>query len=119
MRPLLSIVLAASLTGLGCNSTGKKPPAKNDFPTNNTRPVPFWSEGGSAKSGPVSAPQEEGILAGQLIDSYGKPAARAVVNVAPADAGPNAKPIGIEADEQGYFLIKGLKPGINYFLSVR
>jgi thiol-disulfide isomerase/thioredoxin len=120
MRPLLTIVLAASLTGLGCNSTGKKPPVKNDFPAKNTNnPAPFWSEGGIAKGGPAPAPQEEGILAGQLIDSYGKPAARAVVNVAPADAGPSAKPIGIEADEQGYFLIKGLKPGINYFLSVR
>lgn len=119
MRPLLTIVLAASLTGLGCNSTGKKPPVKNDFPAKNSNPTPFWSEGGVAKGGPAPAQQEEGILAGLLIDSYGKPAGKAVVNVSPADAGPSAKPIGIEADEQGYFLIKGLKPGISYFLSVR
>jgi thiol-disulfide isomerase/thioredoxin len=119
MRPLLTIVLAASLTGLGCNSTGKKPPVKNDFASKN-EPAPFWSDDSAAKGArPVPSQQEEGILAGLLIDSYGKPAGKAVVNVAPADAGPGAKPIGIEADEQGYFLIKGLKPGISYFLSVR
>jgi thiol-disulfide isomerase/thioredoxin len=119
MRPLLTIVLAASLSGLGCNSTGKKPPVKNDF-TGKNDPKPFWSDGSAATGGrPIPSQQEEGILAGLLIDSYGKPAAKAVVNVAPADAGPSAKPIGIEADEQGYFLIKGLKPGISYFLSVR
>ena len=124
MRRLLTIVLAASLAGLGCNSTGKKPPASNNFPGKNgafptkNEPAPFWSDGSTAK-GPATATQSEGILAGLLIDSYGKPAAKAVINVAPADAGPSAKPIGIEADEQGYFLIKGLKPGVNYFLSVR
>ncbi len=119
MRRLLTIVLAASLTGLGCNSTGKKPNAPKD-PIGKHDATPFWAEGSAAKGGgPAPATQSEGILAGLLIDSYGKPAPKAVVNVSPADAGPTAKPIGIEADEQGYFLIKGLKPGITYFLSVR
>lgn len=123
MRRLLTIVLAAGLAGLGCNSTGKKPSTAK--PTGKSDPTPFWSEGNNtAKGGPSPAPsaavsEGEGILAGLLIDAYGKPAPKAVINVAPADAGPNAKPIGIEADEQGYFLIKGLKPGISYFLSVR
>lgn len=119
MRLLLTIVLAASLAGLGCNSSGKKPSAAKTSNGKNDS-TPFWTEGGGvAKGGPAPSTQTEGIIAGLLIDSYGKPATKAVINVSPADAGPNAKPIGIESDDQGYFLIKGLKPGVNYFLSVR
>lgn len=127
MRRLLFIVLAAGLAGPGCTSTGKKPPAK---PTGRDRPkdsVPFWDDGrpgprpvGTNDDKKDAPPREvDGLIAGMLIDSNGRPLPNAVVNVTPAEAGPGAKPIGVQADDQGYFMIKGLKSGTNYFLAVR
>ncbi|MCE9533036.1 MAG: redoxin domain-containing protein [Planctomycetes bacterium] len=124
MRRLPFFLLVVCLFGLGCASTGKKPNAKN---TSNDKErandsYPFWSDTRPPKNAigaenPVR--ENDGMLAGMLKDVSGKPQPNAVINVTTADAGPNAKPIGIQADDQGYFMIKGLKTGTTYFLSVR
>lgn len=119
MRRLLFILLAASLSGLGCTGTGKKPQAPTQ-PSGRNNTAPFWSEERSPKNAETkSEPVSDGMLAGRLIDNSGQPQANALVNVTPANAGPNAKPIGIQADDQGFFMIKGLSSGTTYFLSVR
>jgi thiol-disulfide isomerase/thioredoxin len=120
MRRLPFILLTACLIGLGCNSTGKKPATQPPGP-NGPVGTPFFPEDRpTASGGKEAAPVEkEGLLAGRLIDSSGQPQPKALINVTAADAGPNSKPIGIQSDEQGYFIIKGLKAGTTYFLSVR
>jgi thiol-disulfide isomerase/thioredoxin len=123
MRRLLYIVLAASLGALGCTSTGKKPPKSTA--TGKDRPadsVPFWEDNSRPKGVGKNdtAPRDsEGLIAGMLIDANGRPQPNAIVNITPADAAPGVKPIGVQADDQGYFMIKGLKAGSNYFLAVR
>ena len=121
MRRLLFILFAASLTGLGCNSTGKKPAAPTGFQGKESS-TPFWNDGdgrGAKNNNKGPSTEVEGMLAGMLIDGSGRAQPNAVINVTPSDAGPDAKPIGIQADDQGYFMIKGLKAGTTYFLSVR
>jgi len=124
MRHLPIIVLAACLIGLGCNSTGKKPTKPASFGKEKADDQsPFWGDASAPRNPNANADEParevEGLVAGMLIDSAGRAQANAIVNVTPADAGPNAKPIGIQADPQGYFLIRGLKTGTTYFLSVR
>ena len=126
MRGATFILLAVSLFGAGCNSTGKKPNAP-DRPAsggnNNRDDSTFWSEDRASRpndSRPVQPPpQQDGLLAGKLLDSYGNPPVNAVVNVTPIDGGPNVKPIGVQADSDGIFVIKGLNSGTTYQLSVR
>ncbi len=121
MRRLPVILLALGLIGLGCKSTDKKPPAPNNS-TGPNKAAPFFPEDRppAATGGRESPPHEkDGMLAGRLIDSNGKPLPSALVNVTATDAGPNAKPIGVQADDQGYFMIKGLNSGTKYSLSVR
>jgi thiol-disulfide isomerase/thioredoxin len=120
MRRLLYIALVAGLCGLGCNSTGKKPPAKTAPQSKGRDDSPFWADGSDPKPAPGTATTPiDGMLAGMLIDNSGRPVPNAVVNVTTAGAGPDAKPIGIQSDEQGIFTIKGLKTGTTYFLSAR
>lgn len=121
------ILLAACLIGPGCTSTGKKPPATSN-PRARDRAedsMPFWADGKSPARNNGTSPRSnagqevEGVIAGMLIDSNGKPQTNALVNVTLADAGLSGKPIGVQADDQGYFMIKGLKSGSTYFLAVR
>jgi hypothetical protein len=116
------ILLAAMLVTAGCNSTGKKPATATNGP-NAPGTTPFWSEDKPAKTNAAGGgPRTEvdGMLAGMLIDNAtGRPQPNALINVTPADAGVNAKPIGVQADDQGYFTIKGLKTGVTYQLSAR
>jgi thiol-disulfide isomerase/thioredoxin len=128
MRRLLTIALAAALGGVGCTSAGKKPAAPAGTTGRDRAPdsTPFWDEsrparvpgsGGAKADGP---PREaDGLIAGMLIDNAGRPQPNAIVNVTAAEAGPGAKPVGVQADDQGYFMIKGLRTGGTYFLSVR
>jgi len=115
------ILLTASLTGLACNSTGKKPTAPSQ-PSGSKEGGAFWSEDRASRPNDFRAPppkEGDGLLAGTLIDSYGNPPVNAVVNVTPIDGAANAKPIGVQADEHGFFIIKGLNSGTTYQLSVR
>jgi thiol-disulfide isomerase/thioredoxin len=122
MPRLWFILLAAILLAAGCSSTGKKPAAPTNGP-NAPGSTPFWSEDKPAKTNGVGGgpkTEVEGLLAGMLIDNAtGRPQPNALINVTAADGGPNAKPIGVQADDQGYFTIKGLKTGVTYQLSVR
>lgn len=119
MRWLQYIVLAVGLIGLGCNTTGKKPAAQNTKQSRDDSPQ-FWEDPKNPKSAPNIPPTPvDGMLAGKLIDSYGKAMPNAVVNVSAAGSGPNVKPIGIQSDDQGYFTLYGLKAGTTYVLSVR
>jgi hypothetical protein len=98
MPRLWYILLAAVLAAAGCNSTGKKPATATNGPNAPGTPTPFWSEDKPTKassSGPKT--EVDGLLAGMLIDSAGRPQPNAVINVAAADAGANARPIGVHA----------------------
>jgi len=122
MRWLAYILLAATLIGSGCRSTEKKPPAQKT--AQNTDPsTPFWASDPPPKSGAPAAAAApvavDGMLAGMVKDETGKLIPNAVVYVTATDAGPNAKPIGITADDSGIFMIRGLRAGTTYLLSVR
>ena len=94
--------------------------------------VPFWAQGGNRQPGPssipggpidpVSAPGNDpeisGILAGRLVDSFGRaPPAAFIQVVALGDAG--AAPIEVETVNQGHFYIRGVQPGRTYRLVAR
>ena len=119
MRWLQNILFVACQVGLGCQSTGnKKPPAQKTAQPRDES-TPFWAEQAAKGAPPATPVAVDGMLAGMLIDTSGRAMPNAVINITQADAGPSAKPIGIQADDNGYFTIKGLRSGTTYFLSVR
>ena len=95
--------------------------------------TPFWADGsgssrnpgaasigtsGGAQIDPVSAPGNDpevsGILAGKLVDGYGRPPGLAYVQVSIIRDG-RAEPIAdVETVSQGHFYIRGLQPGRTY-----
>jgi thiol-disulfide isomerase/thioredoxin len=140
--------LSACLAVAGCSSFGKKSPSSPppDPPSAGPR-QPFWAEPGSRPGPVVPAPasgaataggpgrvfgdpnvspanlnaETSGVLAGSIIDVYDRRPANAFIQVALAEnAGtPGGKPIEVEANSQGYFLIQGLQPGKTYQLTAR
>ncbi|HEY8504891.1 MAG TPA: redoxin domain-containing protein, partial [Gemmataceae bacterium] len=94
--------------------------------------APFWAEP-SARGAPAGprpndplapgnpAAQLDGVLAGRLVDAFGRRPRDAFIQVALVDAGggPASKPIGVQADADGYFVIQGLQPGKTYQLTAR
>jgi thiol-disulfide isomerase/thioredoxin len=82
-------------------------------------PTPPTNGGPTSPVIPTSA--SSGVLAGQVIDSYGRPAAEAYILVKfPAQNGePEKKPIDVAANPQGYFTISGLRPAGHYQLTAR
>jgi thiol-disulfide isomerase/thioredoxin len=60
-----------------------------------------------------------GLLAGQVIDSFNQRQGGAVIQVAAADASPNEQPQEATSNEQGYFTIQGLQVGRRYKLLAR
>jgi thiol-disulfide isomerase/thioredoxin len=119
--PCLGVV-ALCLGLVGCSTFGKK---SAGAPTPATRkgsdsaPAPDRSAAADRSPPP---PGVNGILAGQVIDSYNRrPSGATFIQVTePAESGlAPAAPIEVAADNQGYFTIQGLKTGRHYQLTAR
>jgi thiol-disulfide isomerase/thioredoxin len=127
---LLAVALA------GCKSS---PPKDRPAPAANVQGrsgAPFWADdggrapapaaigGGSpTQADPVSQPGNDpeisGILAGRLVDGYGRSPGSAYVQVSLVRDG-RAEPIAdVETVNQGHFYIRGLQPGRTYKLVAR
>lgn len=127
-RSLLLLLVGWCLVGPGCRSTeprsdgGTRTPSK---PTPNSNPFP---SGQPAIGTPKIAQQNDssdvsGVLAGQIIDTNNRRPSRAYIQVLPTTELTNAKPakapLDVQADENGNFVIGGLKPGQSYKLLAR
>jgi thiol-disulfide isomerase/thioredoxin len=136
VRVVLGVCLLAAFAG--CKSA----PADRPAPTANVRggssSAPFWSDpnnpnrnpgaaaipaGGGYRADPVSGPGNDpevsGILAGKLVDGYGRAPGVAYVQVSIIRDG-RADPIAdVETVSQGHFYIRGLQPGRTYKLVAR
>jgi thiol-disulfide isomerase/thioredoxin len=128
---LLAVALA------GCKSTPKDRPAPTANVQGGSSGSPFWADGNSstrtpgptsinsasAQADPVSLPGNDpeisGILAGKLVDGYGRAPGLAYVQVSLIRDG-RAEPIAdVETVSQGHFYIRGLQPGRTYKLVAR
>ena len=120
MRLVASVACLAACLGLaGCATFGKKgstapasqPPAGRGPATPPAQPA--------AQVG--TKPTLNGILAGQVLDSYNRAPPSVYIQVAEArdTAAPAGAPIEVAADSQGYFTIQGLQPGKHYQLTAR
>src|SRR5262245_45787365 len=143
VRVVPCVSLLAVFLGLaGCRSAEKsKPSPTASVPGGGSPGTPFWADpnapparspgaasipGGGSSNGPsgdpLSAPGNDpevsGILAGRLVDSFGRPPAQAFIQVAKVGDGAGA-PIDVETTNQGYFYIPGLQPGRPYRLVAR
>src|SRR5262249_18183239 len=107
--------LTASLAG--CSLFGKKPAS------NPAAPPPPQPGLGAVNSRVDAGPPPgwNGILAGQVLDSYNHaPIAATYIQVSEAgDAGKSAAPIEVATDNHGYFMIQRLQAGHHYQLTAR
>lgn len=111
--------LAVGMTG--CSSFGKK---------NNTPPAPGVGPGGNAppkfptNNDPIlnstsSSAPGQAIIAGQVVDEYGRPAPNAYVRVIAVTEKDTGSPLDIPVTAGGYFTVLGLKSGVDYKLIAR
>src|SRR5262245_1478499 len=122
------MLIAAAFGLAGCQSSKPRPP---EGPPGPGAGVPFWADPGAAPLPPAAAgpaagrgfePGEtSGVLAGQLIDSYNRRPGRSYIQVVSAaeTADGSGKPVEVATDDNGYFIIQGLKPGQTYLLTAR
>ena len=92
-------------------------PPNNDLPPN---PSARAASTGNDLRGPSISGQTEvkGTLAGFVDGSDGRKLRGVFIEVEPVGGVVSAgKPIGVQTDDQGYFLIKGLKPEQTYILT--
>jgi thiol-disulfide isomerase/thioredoxin len=138
-------LLGIGLGLCGCSST-KNSMARN---TGNTSPTaninntsdnrqPFWAQpdtrspilntptgsrgganGDGVKLTAADQPDVNGVLAGRLVDVFGRRPVRATIQVQPTDGGNGGKPIEISVGDDGYFMIPGLTPSRAYMLTAR
>jgi thiol-disulfide isomerase/thioredoxin len=126
------LIAGLCLGPTGCHLFSKKPPPPTAAPgdpllpprADPVNPAPGAERKASAEvpANPVVPTSTgSGILAGQVIDSFGRPPAEAYVLVYfPKQGGESErKPIDVAASAQGYFTITGLKPGRHYQLTAR
>jgi thiol-disulfide isomerase/thioredoxin len=115
------LCLLLSLTGLGCNTFGKKRPTPPTQPAGGSAPAaaePATPPATADRSNPSSA--VGGLLAGQVIPPFGnQPPVTYIQVVCKDEQGAPAAPIEVATDAQGYFTIQGLKPGRPYQLLAR
>jgi thiol-disulfide isomerase/thioredoxin len=125
------VIIAAVLLGLcGCKLFSKKSPPPG--PAASDPLLPRADRAGppgdvrtaaaaDADNHVIPTSAGNGLLAGQVIDSYSRPAEEAYILVSfPKQNGqPEKKPIDVAANAQGYFTISGLQPGGNYQLTAR
>ncbi len=127
---LLAVALA------GCKSAPSNRPAPTANVQGGQAGTPFWADAnnsrnpgptainsGGTQGDPVSLPGNDpeisGILAGKLVDSYGRAPGLAYVQVSLIRDG-RAEPIAdVETVSQGHFYIRGLQPGRTYKLVAR
>lgn len=127
-------LLAVALTG--CKSAPKDRPAPTANVSGGKAGTPFWADAnsprnpgpaaissGGTQGDPVSLPGNDpeisGILAGKLVDGYGRAPGLAYVQVSQIRDG-RAEPIAdVETVSQGHFYIRGLQPGRTYKLVAR
>ena len=125
MRIVACLGLVAFCLGLvGCTSFGKKassPTAVNQPTADRGLARPGDRIGAQSTDGPVPSAGLNGILAGQIVDSYNHRPPTTFVQVTEARDGgaPASAPIEVAADSQGYFTIQGLQPGKHYLLTAR
>lgn len=124
MRLVASVAFLAACLGLaGCATFGKKgstapasqPPVGRGVATPADR-VGAQPPDRAAPNGTLN-----GVLAGQVLDSYNRAPPSVYIQVAEArdSAAPAGAPIEVAADSQGYFTIQGLQPGKHYQLTAR
>jgi thiol-disulfide isomerase/thioredoxin len=105
----------------GCSLFGKKS-AKNDA-TPPPNPAGIWpptQNTGLAGTNTPTRPNSGALLAGSVVDSYGRvPPATYIQVVSAQENDGKAAPIEVAVDTQGYFIIPGLKPGQSYELTAR
>jgi len=120
VRILRVILMSGLMAGLaGCSLFGKKPA--------NTPAAPGPPAGGAMAggvNGRVDAgppPGWNGVLAGQVLDSYNhSPIAATYIQVSEVGSGgSSAAPIEVATDTRGYFMIQKLQPGRHYQLTAR
>jgi thiol-disulfide isomerase/thioredoxin len=126
---LLAVALA------GCKSTPKDRPAPTASVAGNGG-APYWADssaqrnpgtaaikGGGTQTDPVSLPGNDpevsGILAGKLVDGYGRAPGLAYVQVSLIRDGRAEAIADVETVSQGHFYIRGLQPGRTYKLVAR
>jgi thiol-disulfide isomerase/thioredoxin len=120
VRLVASVAFLAACLGLaGCATFGKKgstapasqPPAGRGPATPTAQPVNQVGTNATLN----------GILAGQVLDSYNRAPPSVYIQVAEArdSPAPAGAPIEVAADSQGYFTIQGLQPGKHYQLTAR
>ena len=126
---MLLLLISFSLGAVGCRSTDTRPTGgaaqTQGKPTPNTNPFPT----GQPIIGTPKIAQENdstdvsGVLAGQIIDTNNRRPNRAYIQVLPTTELTNGKPakapLEVQADENGNFVISGLKPGQSYKLLAR
>lgn len=89
----------------------KLPGAGTVVPTKGT-----WS--GDPKNPNFDAKAEaQDAVGGKVVDTFGRPAKNVFVTVQAVNDPPGTAPKGIYADDSGYFLTRGLKPGTAYNLT--
>ncbi|HEY1381876.1 MAG TPA: TlpA disulfide reductase family protein [Gemmataceae bacterium] len=133
-------LLTVGVALTGCKSAPKERPAPPASVPNGRSAAPFWADpnnpsrnpgtasigagsGTGSQVDPVSQPGNDpevsGILAGKLVDGYGRPPGMAYVQVSLVRDG-RADPIAdVETVNQGHFYIRGLQPGRTYKLLAR
>jgi hypothetical protein len=124
-------LLVAIFALTGCKGLTSKPLDKKDKERDATavsRPRgagPAWLEEGTARvpgsTGGIPGPDRRGLLAGRVLDPFGKGARNVFIRIEPADATPREKDgaaLGILTDDAGNFLVKELPIGRTYVLTV-
>jgi thiol-disulfide isomerase/thioredoxin len=101
---------------------GKKPNTSTSNPAPTGQPAPT-DRGIADRTAPPQG--VNGIIAGQIIDSFNRKPPPTVIQIVSLDAkDPNAAPITVKldpvnADQNGYFTIQNLQPGRQYQLIAR
>jgi thiol-disulfide isomerase/thioredoxin len=130
-------LLALFMALCGCSSTQKKP-AKSAPPANARAgdSTPFWANNGNRQPGPASVPgvggnidpvsapgndpEISGILAGRVMDSFGRSPSAAFIQVNLVQPDGKTESIAdVETVNQGCFYIRGLQPRRTYRLVAR
>lgn len=140
-------LLAVGVALTGCKTAAKDKPAPPPPIANNGHPgappaanVPFWADPNNANRAPAPAsvnnnhrnnalpdpvgqpsndPEISGILAGRIVDGYGRAPAKAYVQVSLIHDGKPEPIADVETVNQGHFYIRGLQPGKTYRLVAR
>jgi thiol-disulfide isomerase/thioredoxin len=127
VRTSIGVGLVAVCLGLaGCSLFGKKQTG-----TGGSRPF-LGSGPASGSPAPVAAettatdpstppPGASGLLAGQVLDRFNRHPSKVFIQVVDLQesSGPPAARLEVESQQDGYFVVQGLKPGHHYRLIAR